>query len=81
MRLWGGFWGEVLFERPFKLILHYICFFNMTQTTSKIGVQILLEALVKLGVEDLIFSPGSRNAPLVIGLVGSGKFRSVCIHD
>lgn len=53
----------------------------MTQTTSKIGVQILLEALVKLGVEDLVFSPGSRNAPLVIGLVGSGKFRSVCIHD
>lgn len=53
----------------------------MTQTTSKIGVQILLDALVKLGVEDLVFSPGSRNAPLVIGLVGSGKFRSVCIHD
>lgn len=53
----------------------------MTQTTSKIGVQILLEALVHHGVEDLVFSPGSRNAPLVIGLVGSGKFRSVCIHD
>lgn len=81
MRLWVGFWGEVLIERPFKLILHSICFFNMTQTTSKIGVQILLDALVKLGVEDLVFSPGSRNAPLVIGLVGSGKFRSVCIHD
>ena len=53
----------------------------MTQTTSKIGVQILLEILLQHGVEDLVFSPGSRNAPLVIGLVGSGKFRSVCIHD
>ncbi len=53
----------------------------MMQTTSKIGVQILLEALLFHGVEDLVFSPGSRNAPLVIGLVGSGKFRSVCIHD
>jgi len=53
----------------------------MTQITSKIGVQILLDALLKQGVEDLVFSPGSRNAPMVIGLVGSGKFRSVCIHD
>lgn len=53
----------------------------MTQTTSKISVQILLEALLHHGIEDLVFSPGSRNAPLVIGLVGSGKFRSICIHD
>jgi 2-succinyl-5-enolpyruvyl-6-hydroxy-3-cyclohexene-1-carboxylate synthase len=53
----------------------------MSKTTSKIGVQILLEALIHHGIEDLVFSPGSRNAPLVIGLVGSGKFRSVCIHD
>jgi 2-succinyl-5-enolpyruvyl-6-hydroxy-3-cyclohexene-1-carboxylate synthase len=81
VRRWVGFCKQLPFETPFKLILHSICFFNMTQTTSKIGVQILLDALVKLGIEDLVFSPGSRNAPLVIGLVGSGKFRSVCIHD
>jgi 2-succinyl-5-enolpyruvyl-6-hydroxy-3-cyclohexene-1-carboxylate synthase len=65
----------------FKLTLQINCFKNMTHTTSKIGVQILLEALLQFGIEDLVFSPGSRNAPLVIGLVGSGKFRSVCIHD
>ena len=65
----------------FKLTLQINCFKEMTQTTSKIGVQILLEALLQYGIEDLVFSPGSRNAPLVIGLVGSGKFRSVCIHD
>jgi len=53
----------------------------MTKTTSKIGVQILLDCLLKQGIEHLVFSPGSRNAPLVIGLVGSEKFHSVCIHD
>jgi 2-succinyl-5-enolpyruvyl-6-hydroxy-3-cyclohexene-1-carboxylate synthase len=53
----------------------------MNQTSSKIGVQILLEAFLHHGIEDVVFSPGSRNAPLVIGLVGSSKFRSICIHD
>lgn len=53
----------------------------MIQTSSKIGVQILLEAFLHHGIEDVVFSPGSRNAPLVIGLVGSTKFRTICIHD
>jgi 2-succinyl-5-enolpyruvyl-6-hydroxy-3-cyclohexene-1-carboxylate synthase len=53
----------------------------MKFTSSKIGVQILRDALHQHGVETIVFSPGSRNAPLVIALVESNYFKSVVIHD
>lgn len=53
----------------------------MSETTAKIGVQILIEAFLQHGVTDVVFSPGSRNAPLVVGIVGSGKFKTISLPD
>jgi 2-succinyl-5-enolpyruvyl-6-hydroxy-3-cyclohexene-1-carboxylate synthase len=53
----------------------------MSETTIKKGVQILIEAMLQHGIKDVVFSPGSRNAPLVIGIVGSGKFNTISLPD
>jgi 2-succinyl-5-enolpyruvyl-6-hydroxy-3-cyclohexene-1-carboxylate synthase len=53
----------------------------MSETTAKIGVQILIEAFKQHGITDVVFSPGSRNAPLVLGIVGSGEFKTISLPD
>ena len=53
----------------------------MSESTAKIGVQLLIEAFLQHGVTDVVFSPGSRNAPLVIGIVGCGKFNTISLPD
>jgi len=53
----------------------------MKDSTVKTGVQILVHSLLKHGVTDIVFSPGSRNAPLVVGIVGSGKFKTISLPD
>lgn len=53
----------------------------MKNTSSKIGAQLLRDALIQHGVETVVFSPGSRNAPLVIALADCKFFKTVVIHD
>jgi 2-succinyl-5-enolpyruvyl-6-hydroxy-3-cyclohexene-1-carboxylate synthase len=54
---------------------------TMKQLSAKTGVQILVNALKQHGVTHVVFSPGSRNAPLVIGILGSGAFQTVSLPD
>lgn len=53
----------------------------MKNTSNKIGTQVLRDALIQHGVDTIVFSPGSRNAPLVITLANSKFFKTVVIHD
>jgi 2-succinyl-5-enolpyruvyl-6-hydroxy-3-cyclohexene-1-carboxylate synthase len=53
----------------------------MKQVSAKKGVQLIVEALLQHGITHVVFSPGSRNAPLVIGIVGSGQFTSISLPD
>lgn len=53
----------------------------MTKSSSKKGVQLVVNHFKKLGIKHLIFSPGSRNAPLVIGFNADDYFESIVIPD
>lgn len=53
----------------------------MNTTTDKKQVRILLEILSRKGVEDIVISPGSRNAPLIIGAARNEKFRKHVVVD
>ena len=50
-------------------------------TTDKLSVQALVEICFKQGIRRVIFSPGSRNAPLVIGFSEHGGFDTLVIAD
>ncbi len=50
-------------------------------TTDKLSVARLVLICSRLGIEDVIFSPGSRNAPMVIAFVESKLFNTYCIPD
>lgn len=53
----------------------------MVSTSSKKGVQLLVSHFKKLNVKHIVFSPGSRNAPLVIGFHQDSFFETVVIPD
>ncbi len=50
-------------------------------SSSKKGVQLLISHLVHLNVQNIVFSPGSRNAPLVIAIQQHDFFKSIVIPD
>lgn len=50
-------------------------------SSNKTGVQILVEQCVHHGMEHVVCSPGSRNAPLVIALDEHPKVTCYVIHD
>ncbi len=50
-------------------------------TTTKRSVQILVEIARQRGLEHIVFSPGSRNAPLVIGFNAYPEFDCLNIPD
>jgi len=50
-------------------------------TSDKLSISRLVEIAFLKGVKDVVFSPGSRNAPLVISFVESQKFNCICIPD
>ncbi len=50
-------------------------------SSDKASVTRLVEICYKFGVEDVVFSPGSRNAPLVVSFVESDQFSTYCIPD
>jgi 2-succinyl-5-enolpyruvyl-6-hydroxy-3-cyclohexene-1-carboxylate synthase len=45
------------------------------------GIQQLASVLLEKGVEDIIISPGSRNAPIINTFAGSGKFNCHSVVD
>jgi 2-succinyl-5-enolpyruvyl-6-hydroxy-3-cyclohexene-1-carboxylate synthase len=50
-------------------------------TTSKLSVQILVAIAKQRGIKHIVFSPGSRNAPLVIGFNSDPWFECINIPD
>jgi len=50
-------------------------------TSNKPIVSLLLDALKAFGAEEVIISPGSRNAPLTIGFTNNSEFRCTSIID
>lgn len=50
-------------------------------TTSKNGIALLVDRLANAGVECVVCSPGSRNAPIVIALDLDERIETYVIHD
>ena len=50
-------------------------------TTDKRSVAELVEIAYQMGIKDVVLSPGSRNAPLIIAFVESAKFNCYTIAD
>ncbi len=50
-------------------------------TTNKESVARLVEICAVHGLKDVVFSPGSRNAPMIIAFDEDNRFNCVCIHD
>ena len=46
-------------------------------TSGSYRVQVVVDLLKKHEIENIIFSPGSRNAPLVIGFNGDNYFHKI----
>lgn len=53
----------------------------MLMTSNKISVSALVEICYAHGLRDVVFSPGSRNAPLIIAFNEDGRFECSCVHD
>lgn len=53
----------------------------MPMTTNKESVARLVEICAAHGLKDVVFSPGSRNAPLIIAFNEDERFDCTCIHD
>ena len=52
-----------------------------TQDTANINCRELLDVMMAKGVETLVISPGSRNAPLLIGAAARPELRKIIITD
>ena len=50
-------------------------------TSGSYRVQVAVDLLKKHEIENIIFSPGSRNAPLVIGFNGDDYFHTKSLVD
>ncbi len=53
----------------------------MAKHSTKKSAQLLSKALQKAGIKDIIISPGSRNAPLIIEFTSAGFFNNYSIID
>lgn len=49
--------------------------------TSKYNCRLLLDLLLEKGVSDIVYSPGSRNAPLLIGIEARKDFKTYQCFD
>ncbi|PKR80345.1 2-succinyl-5-enolpyruvyl-6-hydroxy-3-cyclohexene-1-carboxylic-acid synthase [Brumimicrobium salinarum] len=53
----------------------------MGKVSEKAGVQQLVESFYNHGVKYIVFSPGSRNAPLVVSFANDERFKCFVIPD
>jgi 2-succinyl-5-enolpyruvyl-6-hydroxy-3-cyclohexene-1-carboxylate synthase len=51
------------------------------ETTNKKSVQQLIEILWQKGVKHIVISPGSRNAPLILGFTSHSKYECLSVPD
>jgi 2-succinyl-5-enolpyruvyl-6-hydroxy-3-cyclohexene-1-carboxylate synthase len=53
----------------------------MPKYPKKKLAQLLMQACVNYGIEQVVISPGSRNAPLTLGFVNHPKVKTFSIVD
>lgn len=53
----------------------------MIQSSSKKGIQLLVNHFIQLNIQHIVFSPGSRNAPLTIAFNQHPFFKTIVIPD
>ncbi|HLV40932.1 MAG TPA: 2-succinyl-5-enolpyruvyl-6-hydroxy-3-cyclohexene-1-carboxylic-acid synthase [Brumimicrobium sp.] len=53
----------------------------MERVSEKVGVQQLVDSFSKHGIKFIVFSPGSRNAPLVVSFANDDRFKCFVIPD
>lgn len=53
----------------------------MTKISTKTGVQQLVSGFLTHGIKHIVFSPGSRNAPLVVSFANDDRFNCYVIPD
>ena len=51
------------------------------ETMNKLGCIVLADLLESYGVRRIVVSPGSRNAPLIVALARSGRYRLTTVID
>ena len=61
-----------------QTLLSVIKKIELRPMTSSLRVQVVVDILKKHQVKNIVFSPGSRNAPLVIGFNGDNYFKKRC---
>ncbi len=52
-----------------------------TYTTDKVNVRILVNLLIEHGVRNVVISPGSRNAPLIVGIAREARLKTSVVID
>ena len=50
-------------------------------SSNKKGVQLLVEQCLAHGMKNVVFSPGSRNAPFIIAFDEHPSINCIVIHD
>ena len=50
-------------------------------TTDKEGIKILIEVLKEKGIRQVVLSPGSRNAPLLVAFAREKQIRHFVVLD
>ena len=50
-------------------------------TSASLRVQVVVDLLKKHNIKNIVFSPGSRNAPLVIGFNSDDYFNTKVLVD
>ncbi len=50
-------------------------------TSDKAGVALLAEIFVKKGMEHIVISPGSRNAPVILSFANQSQINAISIVD
>ena len=53
----------------------------MMEYSNKESVHILIELLIKKGVKNVVLSPGSRNAPLLVSFTREKRIKHYMILD
>lgn len=71
---------DITFLPPFSLSLYYKLIY-MEQTTDHNSCNILVDILVANGVKQVVISPGSRNAPLIMAFARKQEISKYVVVD
>ena len=50
-------------------------------TTDKKSVSLLVDLFIKKGLSEIVISPGSRNAPIILGFANHPEINAISVVD